>query len=343
MLTEAQKKLAAKLLDKQLVAASKYPKVAEAILKDYKQMMETARRGFFRPLVLLAVLLLSGCIGDQKGSQDQVAQPPIINVPPSQTVDTDKLRAGIKDDITASSNNMANQLTGLVNVPIAKLAEKLTGLEATIQTEIKNTLSVNTQASADLRAKLEAMMTVLTEIKVSFKMITEFNTSLDIKMSADASLIRDLQAKVDTLNAQLSAQIAGMANGQVGLLNKIESKLEQVTNTAGHDINYLPKEAVQIMLDREKTFMYIFGAIMSAITIAIGWIGRNARERERLRADAEKQERKMVSDLLMEALAMMPESKAKDIRDLRAKIASRTRSMIMDDVPDTPNIEDSAS
>jgi hypothetical protein len=265
----------------------------------------------------VATVLLVSCIGDQKGKQDQVAQPPIINVPPSQTVDTDKLRAGIKDDITASSNNMANQLTGAVNAPIAKLAEKLTGLEATIQMEIKNTLSVNTQASADLRAKLEAMMTVLTEIKVSFKMITEFNIGIDSKISADASLIRELQAKIDSLNAQ----IAGMANGQVGLSNKLDSTIANLT--AGRDVNYLPKEAVQIMLDREKTFMYIIGSIMGVITVAIGWIGRNARERERLRTQEEREERQAATSLLMEALALLPDTKAKDVQRIKARLAGQ--------------------
>lgn len=266
--------------------------------------------------VSFSILLISSCILDQKGQIDQpISPPPVVNVPPSQTVDTEGLRRGIKEDFTTSSNAMANQLTGAVNAPIAKLAEKLTGIEATLQTEINNTLKVNTQASAELRAKLEAIMTVMTEIKVSFKMITEFNIGIDSKISADASLIRELSAKVDNLNAQ----IAGMANGQVGLSNKLDSTIANLT--AGRDVNYLPKEAVQIMLDREKTFMYIIGSIMGVITVAIGWIGRNAREREKLRTQEEREERQAATSLLMEALALLPDTKAKDVQRIKARLA----------------------
>ena len=263
-------------------------------------------------------LLLTSCVLDQKGKIDQpVSPPPVINVPPSQTVDTGELRRGIKEDFTTSSNAMANQLTGAVNAPIAKLAEKLTGIEATLQTEINNTLEVNTQASAELRAKLEAMLTIMTEIKVTFKMITEFNIGIDSKISADASLIREMSAKVDNLNAQ----IAGMANGQVGLSNKLDSTIANLS--AGRDVNYLPREAVQIMVDREKTFMYIIGSIMGVITIAIGWIGRNAREREKLRTQAEREERKATTSLLMEALTLMPDTKAKEVQQIKARLSGQ--------------------
>jgi len=72
--------------------------------------------------LLLGLLLLSGCVLDQKGRIDQPMAPPVINVPPAQKVDTAELRQGIKDDITASSNATANQMTGAVNASVSKLA-----------------------------------------------------------------------------------------------------------------------------------------------------------------------------------------------------------------------------
>ena len=267
------------------------------------------------------LILLSGCILDNNSTTKQDVPPPIINVPPNQKVDTTDLRQGIKDDIVASSNATSSQMTGAVNASISKLAEKIVGLEAAITLAITNTLTVNSQASAELRAQLQATLQMLTEIKVSFQMITTFNTSMEAKFSADASLIRDLNAKVDTLNAQLTSQIAGMANGQVGLLNKIDSRLEQVTSTAGRDITYFPKEAVELI-----------AIIMGVVVVGIVWIGRNARLREKLRADEERDERKILSDLLMETLAMLPESRSKEVRELKDRLANRTRI----DIPAEP-------
>jgi hypothetical protein len=270
---------------------------------------------------VIAVALLSGCVLDNNSKTEQQVPPPIINVPPSEKLDATELRQGIKDDIVASSNATSSQMTGAVNASISKLAEKVVGLEAAITTSITATSNINTQASAELRAKLEASLTAVAEIRTELKMTNEFNARVETKIQADASLIRDLHAKVDTLNAQLTSQIAGMANGQVGLLNKIDSRLEQVTSTAGRDITYFPKEAVEIIV-----------CIMGVVAVGIGWIGRNARLREKLRTDEEKDERRVLSDLLMETLAMLPESRSKEVRDLKDKIASRTRI----DIPAEP-------
>jgi len=272
---------------------------------------------------VLLLVLLPGCVLDNNSRTDQDVSPPIINVPPSEKLDTTELRQGIKDDIVASSNATSSQMTGAVNASISKLAEKVVGLEAAITTAITATANVNTQASADLRAKLEASLTAVAEIRTELKMTNEFNARVETRIQADASLIRDLHAKVDTLNAQLTSQIAGMANGQVGLLNKIDSRLEQVSSTAGRDVINFPPEAVEIIV-----------ALLGVAVIAIGWIGRNARLREKLRTDEEKDERKILSDLLMETLAMLPESRSREVRDLKEKIANRTRI----DIPPAPPV-----
>jgi cation transporter-like permease len=278
-----------------------------------------------RTLVILwtsAVLVsLAGCVLDNNSRTDQNVPPPIINVPPSEKLDATELRQGIKDDIVASSNATSSQMTGAVNASISKLAEKVVGLEAAITTSITATANVNTQASAELRAKLEASLTAVAEIRTELKMTNEFNARVESKISLDANLIKDLNAKIDTLNVSLAAQVAGMANGQVGLLNKIDSRLEQVTSTAGRDITYFPKEAVEIIV-----------CIMGVVAVGIGWIGRNARLREKLRTDEEKDERKVLSDLLMETLAMLPESRSKEVRELKDKLANRTRI----DIPPEP-------
>lgn len=279
-----------------------------------------------RVLLVLPLLLLSSCFLDQKGKINQENSPPVIHLPPNQEVDTEKLRQGVKEDtrqeVIASSTSTAAQMTGAVNTSFSKLADKLTGIEASLKVAIENTLTVNTQASAELRAKLETMLTVLTEIKVSFKMITTFNTNLEAKISADASLIRELHARVDNLNAQLSAQLTAVAGAQAGLLNKIENI--STTATAGGDVNFLPKEAVEIMVNRERSFTYIIGAIMGAITLAIGWVGRMARLREKNRTLAEREERQRTAELLTTVLGMLPEGHASKVEEIKAQLPAPT-------------------
>ena len=276
-------------------------------------------------IFVLGTVILTSCIGDQKGHIEQPIAPPVINVPPSQKVDTGELRQGIKDDIVASSNATANQMTGAVNASISKLAEKITGLEANLSSVVNASANLNTTASAELRAKLEASLNSVIELRTELKMVNEFNAKIETKMSVDANLVRDLQSRIDSLNATLTAKMDVQANAQAGLYNKLDTRLENINNTAGRDVNYFPAAAVEIII-----------AILGVVTVAIGWIGRNARLREKLRTDDERNERKVLSDLLMETLAMLPESRAKDIRDLRAKLSNRTQVGIRQDGPE-PN------
>jgi hypothetical protein len=224
--------------------------------------------------LLLGLLLLSGCVMDQKGRIDQPVAPPVINVPPSQKVDTAELRQGIKDDITASSNATANQMTGAVNASVSKLAEKITGLEASLSAVVTNTATMNTQASADLRAKLEASLTAVTDMKATLSMVNEFNAKMENRINADVSLIRDLKAQIGDMSAQLTAT----ANGQVGLSNRIESKLETVTNSAGRDVNYIPRDLAEVMMTQERsnsrTIVVVVSILAGVITTALGWLGK---------------------------------------------------------------------
>ena len=110
-------------------------------------------------LAWAGIVLLASCIADQQGHQNQQVTPPVINVPPSQKLDTGELRQGIKDDIVASSNATASQMTGAVNTSISKLAEKLVGLEANLSAVITNTDTMTNQAYAELSAKLDASLT----------------------------------------------------------------------------------------------------------------------------------------------------------------------------------------
>lgn len=273
-----------------------------------------------RTLVILPVVLLAGCIG-QKGDLSQHTQAPVIQLhPKTEEVDTSELRKGIKEDIVATSNSTANQMTGALNASVSKIAEKLNGVEANLQATMNNTVNLNAQANAELRAKLETSLTAVAELKAELKIINQFSADFKAKIEGDVSAIKDLKAEIGQLNTQLQAQVAASANGQMGLLNKIKSAVENTTTTAGGDVNYLPKEAVEIMVGRERSFTYIISAIMGAITLAISLIGRMARLREKNRTIAEREERQRATELLTTVLGMLPEGQADKVKEIKAQL-----------------------
>ena len=250
-------------------------------------------------LAWLTVVLLASCIADQQGHINQPVAPPVIDVPPAQKLDTGELRQGIKEDITASSNATASQMTGAVNASISKLAEKLVGLEANLTATLNSNVNLNTQASADLRAKLEASLTAITEMRAEFKMNNEFNARLESRINLDANLVKDLKSQIGSMTAQLDANV----NAQAGLYNRIDSKLETVNNTAGRDVNFLPKDVALIMVNQEqqssKMIITIVGILALVISLAIGWFGKSSYQQ----ADTE---RKMLNALLLEMSGKLP-------------------------------------
>jgi hypothetical protein len=196
-------------------------------------------------------------------------------------------------------------MTGAVNASVSKLAEKITGLEANLSAVMTNTVTMNTQASAELRAKLEASLTAVTDLKATLSMVNEFNAKMENRINADISLVRDLKAQIGELNTKLEANV----NGQVGLTNRIESKLETVANSAGRDINYVPKDLAEVMMAQERassrTIITVVSILAGVITTALGWLGKVLLTRAH-------DERKLLNVLVMEMAGKLdPDDAAK--------------------------------
>jgi hypothetical protein len=243
-----------------------------------------------RSFTLLAVLfLLTGCIADQKNRQDNTGPapaPPVVNVtnPPAQTVDL----APLKTEIQTSSNQTQAQLSGLITTSISKMAEKLVGLESSISANMTNT------AVANLQAKLEATNTMVAKLEADLKVNAEVNANFQNTMK----MINDLKFQVGELNTSLK----GIAAAQVGVGNKMESLQQDVKNTAGRDVNYLPKEAVDIMRSQDRVTMYIVGGILTLLTTIAGYGYKLARQREQ-----------NLNQLLMKALARLHPDQSRDL------------------------------
>lgn len=251
----------------------------------------------YLPMALLP-LILAGCIADQANRQSNIAPQvgPIINIPTPKVLaesdlikEREDIKSTLRQEILASSNNTQNQLSGLVNASVSKLAEQVKGVEAnwhnqaTLTAKIAEQLSNTLTASAELRAEL--------------------------KVQAQANL--DAQLQIERMQTQLGVQ--------AGVMNRMETTTNDLR--AGRDVNYVPKEMVEIAAGRERTFTYTIGAILGLLAIAVGWLGRNAREREKLRTEEERRERQQAQELLLHVLSMLPEGKAAEVARIRDRLS----------------------
>ncbi len=279
-----------------------------------------------RYLVLPLLLLLTGCIADQNNrQQNQTEQSgPTLNIPAPRLVPEEELKkereAGreairtetarvkdeLKQEIQASSNNTQNQLSGLVNASVSKLAEKITGVEAKAE--------VNVQATAKMAEKMDTVVTNNAVLETKLQFQNQMIASLQISLQQQIEVNNDLRLQLEKMNLQMQGVVAGIA----GVNNKVETISTNATNTAGRDVNYLPKEAVDL-------FTYWLGGLFSLATLAIMWIGRNARLREKARTVEERDERQKAQELLIYTLSLLPEAKSADINMAQARVEQRLK------------------
>src|ERR1035437_1490051 len=253
----------------------------------------TLQMRFLAPTPLL-LLLLTSCIADQKQTSTptmNAPQAPTVNIPgiapmpggiPTHPITPEFLSsalmpdlnrlAGVIDtnthnDVATSSNNTQQQLSGLVTTQVAKLAESIKGVEATLTTNLAATATATVTATAKLDAKLDAVMTNNLNLQ----------NSMQATLSNAVTATAEMKVSLDHLSAQVQAQGSAIA----GFGNRIEQTSN--ANTAGNDVNYFPKEAVEVMLAQEKTSNREFLAILGFAQLILLIVLRNSRERERLR------------------------------------------------------------
>jgi len=272
-------------------------------------------------IILTALaLILTGCeLTGQKNQgrqENPVDQRPVVNVEAPKLLTSeqvkdqlatqlDSTKKDIRQEILTSTNSTQNQMQGLLNASVSKIADQVKGVEA----NIKDLLTINNTANIEVKNKLENTITAVNTMKA------ELTTTLQMvnQVNAQLSVVNDMKLQLEKLNAQAAAS----ASAQVGWNNKYEQKLQNITetisNSAGRDVNYLPKEAVQIMLDRERTFTYFIGGILALATTIISMSYKFARQREAGRRQVEVTERRETYGLVMKLLAMVSNKKSSDV------------------------------
>jgi hypothetical protein len=215
----------------------------------------------------------------------------------------DGIKQDLSNEIQASSNNTQNQLSGFVNASVSKLAEKLTGVEAnlkdllTVNATMTNTL--NASANTEIKAKLEA----------SIKLVSEINSQISINNQMTASLNSEFKASITAMN-EMKLELGKLAlNAQAGIANKIQDIQTTIDSKAGRDVNYLPKEAVYIVVSTLALVAFVF-----LITVIV--VGINSRRREEQRTISERENVARWQAIALEAISGLEPEKAKHFRSL---------------------------
>lgn len=273
------------------------------------------------------LLCLTGCVADQNNRQanENNQTGPVVNVPAPRLVPeaeleksradnreathaaVDKAKTELRQEMQTSSNNTQNQLSGLVNASVSKVAEKLTGVEADLHVNAENTMKLADKLNTTVTAN------AVLETKVGFQ--NEMIANLKIQLQQQIDIKNEMKLELDRLNAQ----VQGVLGAQAGINNKIETISTNATNTAGRDVNYLPKEAVEL-------FTALLTCVFGIGVLAIGWIGRNSRLRERAHTLEEKDERQKSQEILYYVLSLLPEAKSADVNMAQARIEQKPRT-----------------
>jgi len=257
-------------------------------------------------------LILTGCaLQENKAGNDNspVIQPaPVVNlnVPPVATEDIKaevrRSRDDLKAEIQTSSNNTQSNMSGLVNASVSKLGEKVTGVEAKVEASATATANLSAKVTG-IESKIDSTIVATANLNAKVESNVQATANLNARIESTMTMLNEMNVNVGKLNAI----------GQVGIGNKLEQIEEHVANAAGRDVNYLPKQAVELMIG-------IISALCGLATTVVMVLGRNARVRERQDADRERENVKYWQTVAMKAIGELDPAKSRDFT---------TRDMVM--------------
>jgi uncharacterized membrane protein YraQ (UPF0718 family) len=154
----------------------------------------------------MLVLLLAGCIGDQRNSQ--APSPPVINITPAQPAQSDVSKADLEklhSETQAMATTAQQSMTGL-GANIASLQARTTGIEgdvSAVKTQITATMQNIANVFTELKATLTANTTAVAQIKADMK--AEFDAKLTAQAQINATAVAALKSEITSLTQNMSA------------------------------------------------------------------------------------------------------------------------------------------
>jgi len=262
---------------------------------------------------LILVAATAGCISGNRANHTdtgpQVLAGPVIAVrdPADAAAGRKQIVSDLKDQIVTSSNATRNQLSGMVTTSISKLGEKVTGIEASIQSLLHMDLT------ADVKASLNNQLKATAEMHNSIESLLKVQSTVQGNLESLVRINGELRAQVNGLEASLNA----LANGQAGIGNKITSSMDRIDSSmranAGRDVNMFPKQAVDALIASWRTFTAVIAMILALIAAITAYLYRSRRDELHRRYELERARNKATNDLLHHALLHVPPEKAKQI------------------------------
>jgi len=157
--------------------------------------------------------------------------------------------------------------------------------------------SHNTNSQGDVRVTPADLSKTESELKSEVQ-ASNNNTQNHMDGLVNTSVSK-LAEKMDGIEATVKS-----INGQVGIGNRLDQIETHLTQSAGRDINYMPKETVWLVLG-------LTSGLFLLLAVAIFVMGNNARQRESERAEQEKADTKMWQSVALQAIAELSPEKAK--------------------------------
>jgi len=248
-----------------------------------------------RTIVIIISIFLSGCIADnnsrlEKGNQEDKITINVPDVPIGKVVDDVSSR--VKAEMANNNSQMSGQINGMIHqikTDIGKVFEKM--------------FEVNTKINTEFNSTIQGLMKI--------------NTELRAEVNIKGSLIEKLSIENAEIKTKFNAQAQMAANAQIGK-NNFKQSIKELKQTfdskAGRDVNMLPQQAVDIIIDSWKTFSAILAGIGSIIVTIITLLLRNSRIRAEQRYQLEKQQSNKMFKLLTQALLHVPPTEAEKVR-----------------------------
>lgn len=240
----------------------------------------------------LAVVLLASCAGCSlvKMEDDRTQGPAIVETPKAET--KSDVKSDTKTEELLKSNNVIqNQVTGL-NLSLNQLATKMTGVEGDLL-KIQNSLNVQTTASAELQTTIKSTITAVADVK------NELTAHIKTTIELNSKIENNMQAQVKAV-ADLEATIKGLASAQVGFGNKLESRVEELSQkvSAGRDsvvstVNF-SQDVMKTIVYGNLFYMIVIVVIVLSIAAVMVVLINHSRGRAEKRYEDEKSERRMM-------------------------------------------------
>lgn len=259
------------------------------------------------PLALILTCLLAspGCLSlseaeqhSQNNSGPVTVPMPVPVAPTPAPATSEDVRRITHDEVQASSNAVTANQAGLADITVAKVAEKVVGLQAEELNGIK--LSMKNQ--------LDATVKLADELKIT----NTANIELKGKLELQAQIINDMKLQLGSMSATV----------QAGFNNRSDS-----TNVGRDYVNFLPTSAVDMIVNLAKLFAGITTALVGLLSTVLILAYRSVAVRERLRAQSEQEERQLAHQTLIDVLASLSPEKAKEIQTRIDQVRARHRTV----------------